>query len=202
MSKNSTYNPPMKMITLGDSGVGKTCILSRFVNGVFDNKIVATTGVDAFSKKVTVDQITYSVQVYDTMGQEKFRSGIDSYYRGCNGALFVYDITMPSSFKAVEEWVNTMKQKGDATTSFVLVGNKEDLATNRMVSIEEGQELAKKIGCPYIECSALTGTKIEDIFTTLIRDAAPNMEKADAQLKKLRVSISQTKTTSEGSSCC
>lgn len=148
--KNQGFTPTedfdllFKMIIIGDSGVGKTNILSRYTKDQFSNDFRSTVGVEFGAKKVEMFGIKVKNQIWDTAGQERYKSITNAYYKGAKGALVVYDITQKESFLNVKKWINELRMNGDKDVIIVLVGNKCDLEDNRMVSIEEGSELAKE----------------------------------------------------------
>jgi len=160
-----------KVVVTGDSGVGKTNVISRFTNNEFiiDNK--ATIGVEFGYAEVTVNSgATVKVQIWDTAGQERFRAITRGYYKGAVGALVVYDITKGITFKNVEKWLQELREHADTDIVIMLVGNKTDLRDEREVPTEEAKRYAQKQGLLYIETSALDGENVTQAFQQTINE--------------------------------
>ena len=157
-----------KIIFLGDQYVGKSSILNRFYQDKFEPDYQATIGLDFHSKNVEIKNTTIRLLLYDTAGQEKFKSLIPMYIRDANIIIVVYDITNKDSFLHTEHWVNETKDLKREDAIFVLVGNKIDLDDNRAVSTKEADEFANSKGFLFHEVSAKTGEEIQELFTTNI----------------------------------
>ena len=157
-----------KLIFLGDQYVGKSSILNRFYQDKFEADYQATIGLDFHSKNVTINGNNIRLLLYDTAGQEKFKSLIPMYIRDANIILVVYDITNKDSFTHTEHWVNETKDLKREDAIFVLVGNKIDLENNRVVSKKEAEDFATEKGFLFYEVSAKTGEQIEDLFNIRI----------------------------------
>ena len=157
-----------KLIFLGDQFVGKSSILNRFYQDKFEPDYQATIGLDFHSKNVNINGNTVRLLLYDTAGQEKFKSLIPMYIRDANIILVVYDITNKDSFTHTEHWVNETKDLKREDAIFVLVGNKIDLDENRAVTKKEAEDFATEKGFLFYEVSAKTGEQIEDLFNTRI----------------------------------
>ena len=157
-----------KIIFLGDQYVGKSSILNRFYQDKFEQDYQATIGLDFHSKNVEIKNTTIRLLLYDTAGQEKFKSLIPMYIRDANIIIVVYDITNKDSFLHTEHWVNETKDLKREDAIFVLVGNKIDLDDNRAVSTKEADEFANSKGFLFHEVSAKTGEEIQELFTTNI----------------------------------
>ena len=157
-----------KLIFLGDQYVGKSSILNRFYQDKFEPDYQATIGLDFHSKNVNINGNTVRLLLYDTAGQEKFKSLIPMYIRDANIILVVYDITNKDSFTHTEHWVNETKDLKREDAIFVLVGNKIDLDENRAVTKKEAEDFATEKGFLFYEVSAKTGEQIEDLFNTRI----------------------------------
>lgn len=167
MSDLENYDQIYKMIIIGDSGVGKSNIMTRYVKNEFRNDTKSTVGVEFGSKKITVGGIDTKLQIWDTAGQERYRSITSSYYKGSKGCFIVYDITNESSFQNVEKWFEETKRTAEKNLSVVLVGNKSDLEGERKVTKEMGEEKAKNLECPFFETSALSNINIDSIFQAM-----------------------------------
>lgn len=157
-----------KMIIIGDSGVGKTNILSRYTKDQFSFDFRSTVGVEFGAKKIEMYGIKIKNQIWDTAGQERYKSITSSYYKGAKGALVVYDITKRDTFINVSKWIGDLKMNGEKDVIIVLVGNKSDLNDDREVSIEEGIEFAKEKNVLFVETSAFKSVNIEKAFTLIV----------------------------------
>ena len=160
--------PHFKLIFLGDQYVGKSSILNRFYQDKFEQDYQATIGLDFHSKNVDINGNPVRLLLYDTAGQEKFKSLIPMYIRDANIILVVYDITNKDSFTHTEHWVNETKDLKREDAIFVLVGNKIDLEENRVVSTKEAEDFATEKGFLFYEVSAKTGDKVKELFDTRI----------------------------------
>ena len=164
------YEHLYKIIIIGDSGVGKSNILGRYLHNEFKQDTKSTVGVEFGSKKVKVGQNNIKLQIWDTAGQERYRSITSAYYKGSKGCFIVYDITSTQSFDNVEKWYEEIMKSADKGISLILVGNKSDLENERKVTIEMGQNKAKNLNCPFYETSALANTQIDTVFQTISED--------------------------------
>ena len=153
-----------KIIFLGDQYVGKSSILNRFYQDKFEPDYQATIGLDFHSKNVDINGNSVRLLLYDTAGQEKFKSLIPMYIRDANIIIVVYDISNKDSFTHTDHWVNETKDLKREDAIFVLVGNKIDLEDKRAVSFDEGNEIAMKNGMIFMETSAKTGEGVNEIF--------------------------------------
>ena len=156
--------PKYKIIFLGDQGTGKSCILNRFVEDKFDDNYQATIGLDFQSKNVKIDNQDVHLLLYDTAGQEKFRSLIPMYTRDANIIILVYDITRKESFNHIPDWINGLTNVNFDNIIFALVGNKIDLNDKREISLEEGEKFAKDNNFIFQEVSAKTGENFPELF--------------------------------------
>ncbi|XP_019103206.1 ras-related protein RABF1 isoform X2 [Beta vulgaris subsp. vulgaris] len=168
-------NLKVKLVLLGDSGVGKSCIVLRFVRGQFDPTSKVTVGASFLSQTIALqDSTTVKFEIWDTAGQERYAALAPLYYRGAAVAVIVYDITSPESFTKAQYWVKELQKHGSPDIVMALVGNKADLQDRREVPAEEGIEYAEKNGMFYIETSAKTADNINQLFEVLRRcDKSP-----------------------------
>ena len=144
----------LKIVIIGDTGVGKTNLLSRFARDTFDPSSRNTIGVDFFALDLQIDSKQVKVQFWDTAGQEKYRAISSAYYKNAHGAIIVYDVTSRASFSNVENWLNELREHGDKNIQILIIGNKNDLKDERQVLEEEGAQLAEKLGFFFTETSA------------------------------------------------
>ncbi|XP_065833220.1 uncharacterized protein [Oscarella lobularis] len=158
-----------KIVLAGDSSVGKTSLVVRFVHNVFmPVPYIATVGVDFKSKTVNVEGSTMKLQIWDTAGHERFRSMTPSYFRGALGLLLVYDVTRMATFMNVRDWLTSINEQADSNVLLLLLGNKCDASLKeREVKYEEGKDLAAKFGISFIETSAKSGERTNEAFMAL-----------------------------------
>ena len=168
VDKNGNEN--IKVILIGNSGVGKSNILGRYLNDEFKQETKSTVGVEFGSKKLKIEKTNIKLQIWDTAGQERYRSITSAYYKGSKGCFIVYDITSLQSFEDIEKWYEEIVKLTEKNISIILVGNKCDLESERKVTIEMGQEKAKNLNCPFFETSALANTQIDTVFQTITED--------------------------------
>ena len=162
------YELMIKVILVGDSGVGKTNIMSKYLKDQFMEFSKSTIGVEFNSKTFNHEGHKIKAQIWDTAGQERYKAITSAYYKGAKGAFIVYDITKKSTFESVDNWINDLKSKGDPNLIMIIIGNKNDLEEERKVTKEEGEEKAKSFGCAFLETSALSGDNIEMAFELMV----------------------------------
>ena len=164
----TTYSPIYKVILVGDSGVGKTCLLSMYVKGVIEQTI-PTIAVEFCTKEIELyDGTKIKVQLWDTAGQERFKSLAMTYYRKAYGILLLFDVTKKSSFNACKNYLEEVRLNSDRKCVIYLVGNKIDLENERQITKEEAEDFAKKENIKYIETSAIKNMKVTEAFTSLL----------------------------------
>lgn len=168
------YDCLIKLLLIGDSGVGKSCLLLRFAENSFTSSFITTIGIDFKIKRMRIRDANVKLQIWDTAGQERFRTITSAYYRGAMGIVLVYDVTDANSFKNIRNWMKNIEQHASTTVVKALVGNKSDVA-ERVISTEQGETLAREYGIPvFRETSAKTGQGVDDMFTsfaTIVYDA-------------------------------
>ena len=163
------YDYIQKLLVIGDSGVGKSSILHRFVDDAFMEGYISTIGVDFKIKTIEIEGKTVKLQIWDTAGQERFRTITSSYYRGANGIIITYDVTNRTSFENLDKWYGDCKKYclDSNNVKLFLCGNKCDCSKNRVVSYDEGMEYAKSKNIDFLETSAKSSENIEKIFCDL-----------------------------------
>ncbi len=164
IDKMSAQIQKINMVVIGDTGVGKSCLLLQFVDRRFSAVHDLTIGVDFGSRVVDIDGERVKLQIWDTAGQESFRSIARSYYRDAAGALLVFDTTRRETFGHLERWLGEARQFGPQNICITLVGNKADLTKKRVVSREDAEAFAADNGLEYIETSAKTAAGVDDAF--------------------------------------
>ncbi|BAB90506.1 putative GTP-binding protein Rab11b [Oryza sativa Japonica Group] len=162
------YDYLFKVVLIGDSGVGKSNLLSRFARDEFSLETRSTIGVEFATKTVRVDDRLVKAQIWDTAGQERYRAITSAYYRGAVGALVVYDVTRRITFENAERWLKELRDHTDANIVVMLVGNKADLRHLRAVPAEDARAFAEAHGTFSMETSALEATNVEGAFTEVL----------------------------------
>lgn len=168
--EGNEYDYLFKVVLIGDSGVGKSNLLSRFTRNEFDLESKSTIGVEFATRSVQVDGKTVKAQIWDTAGQERYRAITSAYYRGAVGALLVYDVCKHMTFDSVERWLKELRDNADQKIVIMLVGNKCDLRHLRAVPTEEAKGFAEKNGLTFIETSALDATNVEQAFYSILHE--------------------------------
>jgi len=159
-----SYAYLFKYIIIGDTGVGKSCLLLQFTDKRFQPVHDLTIGVEFGARMISIDNKQIKLQIWDTAGQESFRSITRSYYRGAAGALLVYDITRRDTFNHLTSWLDDARQHSNSNMTIMLIGNKSDLEHRRAVTYEEGEQFAKENGLIFLETSAKTAQNVEEAF--------------------------------------
>ena len=202
-----TEDYKIKIIVVGDSGVGKTNLINRFASDKFDTNSKATIGVEFVYKALKINKDVIKVEVWDTAGEERYRAITSSYYKGAKGAIIVYDITNEDSFKNVEIWMNEVIKKGQKGMQLLLIGNKKDLVNDRLVSEEKGIEKAKELNMHLFEASALEKTNVNEAFNYLMREIylgmkieKNNLNNIDGNIGNAGISLNTNKK--EKRKCC
>ena len=170
----NTYSPIYKIILVGDSGVGKTCLLSMYVKGMC-GPTIPTIAVEFCTKDIELeDGSKVKVQLWDTAGQERFKSLAMTYYRKAYGILLLFDVTKRSSFIACKNYLEEVRINSEKNCVIYLIGNKIDLSNERQITSNEANNFAKKENIRYIETSAVKNVKVSEVFTSLLNDIYQN----------------------------
>jgi len=178
-SRNAAYDHLVKLLMIGDSGVGKSCLLLRFSDDSFNNNFITTIGIDFKLKTVELDGKRVKLQIWDTAGQERFRTITTAYYRGAMGVLLVYDITDEQSFLNIRNWMRNIEQHSSQNVQKILVANKCDCSDERLISTVRGEDVAKEYGIKFFETSAKSDVNVYEAFTTLARDIIAASEREE-----------------------
>ena len=160
----------LKIVIIGDSGVGKTNLLKRFVSNVFTENTKATVGVEFMTKSYKINKHIFKIELWDTAGQERYKSITAVYYKGAKGALIVYDTTSKPSFDDIDKWLNEIRDKSSNDIKLMIIGNKIDLKEFREVPNELAMNKAKELGIPLMETSALDATNVKEAFCDLLKE--------------------------------
>ena len=176
-----------KILLLGDSSVGKTCFLMRYTDNTYQEIHMSTIGIDNKFKDVELeDGKKVKIQIWDTAGQDRFRSITRNYYKGANGIVLIFDVTNKKSYENVKNWVKQIKEEVSSRVTIILVANKIDDVNHRIVTKEEGEKIANECGLMFFECSAKTGENIEHAFNELVKKTVENYSKVGQGGEKLK----------------
>ena len=190
LTATSDYDHLFKLLLIGDSGVGKSCLLLRYADNVWEDRYISTLGVDFKIRTLEVNKKIIRLQIWDTSGQERFHTITSSYYRGSHAILVMYDITDETTFNNVKTWMIEIEHYAKEDVVKVLVGCKCDLEVCRKVSFEQGQEFATKAQMPFFETSAKTNQGVDVLFTKIAEELVritPKPTQTEAvDLKSLR----------------
>ena len=170
MADEDNYEIMVKVVLVGDSGVGKTNIMSKYLKNEFHEDSKATVGVEFGAKQFTVEGHVIKAQIWDTAGQERYKAITSAYYKGAKGAFIVYDITRKNTFDSVSRWVSDLTATADKKISIILIGNKSDLEDQRQVTKEMGEEKANQLQVAFLETSAMSGENLEKGFQMMINE--------------------------------
>lgn len=194
----SNYDYLFKILLIGDSGVGKSCILCRFADDYYTEKFISTIGVDFKIKTIEYDNKIIKLQIWDTAGQERFHNITSSYYRGAHGIIIVFDLTDSESFENIKHWLNEIQKNAFEGVSKIIVGNKSDAFEKKEVF--GSRDYATSLNIPYIETSAKNADNIDELFyqmTSLIKKRM-----ILRSIHTQRISISSKKINTVGKCLC
>ena len=191
-----------KILILGDHAVGKSCFIIRYTDDTFQDVYLSTIGMDCKYKDINLENgKSIRLQIWDTAGQDRFRSLTKNLYKGASGIILIYDISNRKTFDNVKGWIESIKEEVSSKVLIVLVGNKIDKIEEREVKKVEGEDLAEELKLPFYECSALTGENINNAFLGLARKLVETKEKIENRGEKLtKVPIKDTNNKKKP--CC
>jgi len=202
MSARPKYDHLVKLLLIGDSGVGKSCLLLRFSDDQFTASFITTIGIDFKVKTVDLEGKRVKLQIWDTAGQERFRTITSAYYRGAMGVLLTYDVTDRRSFENVRNWMANVKEHASERVDVALVGNKDDCEDgNRVVARSEGEALARSFGVPFFETSAKSGDGVDAAFMGVAERAVRRL-KQDAGGRTGGVRLGEARDAKASGGCC
>ncbi|KAI0818498.1 GTPase [Irpex lacteus] len=212
MADQSNFDFLFKVVLIGDSGVGKSNLLSRFTRNEFNLESKSTIGVEFATRSLAIDGKTVKAQIWDTAGQERYRAITSAYYRGAVGALLVYDISKHATYTNVTRWLKELRDHADSNIVIMLVGNKSDLKHLRAVPTEEAKSFAAENGLSFIETSALDASNVEGAFQTILTDiyrivSSKSLEQSSDPIKpstgdSIIVTPSVDAQANQGGKCC
>ena len=172
--ENKEYDLLFKLILIGDSYVGKSNILLKYLKNQFNENSKTTVGVEFGTKNIIINNKRIKIQIWDTAGQERYRSITSAYYKGAKGALIVYDITRKNTFDNIDKWITDLKLNGDKNICIIILGNKSDLIDKREINKNDGIKKAEMYKTAFLETSALNGDNISKAFDELIEQIVIN----------------------------
>jgi small GTP-binding protein len=197
----------LKLIVIGDSGVGKTNIIKRYISNTFTIDTKSTVGVEFFTKTFKINDDILKLEIWDTAGQERYKAITSAYYRGSRGALIVYDITRIETYNNVDKWLTELKEKVEGSLKLLLIGNKSDLQEERKISIETAKHKARQFNVPLMETSAYDSTNIKKVFETILKEMYKDFKKEKVNFKKEKTNKSEgvnleVENQNEKKGCC
>ncbi|CAN1236259.1 Ras-related protein RABD1 [Linum grandiflorum] len=196
------YDYLFKLLLIGDSSVGKSCLLLRFADDSYVDSYISTIGVDFVSLCLLLNRLVGFVFQWDTAGQERFRTITSSYYRGAHGIIIVYDVTDMESFNNVKQWLNEIDRYANDTVCKLLVGNKCDLVENKVVDTQTAKALADELGIPFLETSAKDSINVEQAFLTMAAEIKKKMGNQPTGSKATGTVQMKGQPIQQNNNCC
>ena len=207
-SQKETYK--FKLVVVGDSGVGKTNLIKRFINNEFKSDSKATVGVEFLSKNFIINKEIFKIEIWDTAGQERYKSITTAYYKGAKGAMIIYDVTNQSSFDNVDKWFNEIKDKAAKNTNLIIIGNKTDLTDKKVINSETLIEKGKNFDVPVMETSALDSSNVQEAFFVILKEMyksvkslmQENEKNENINGKGLQLDVGNNEVKGKKKKCC
>lgn len=204
---NPEYDYLFKLLLIGDSGVGKSCLLLRFADDTYTESYISTIGVDFKIRTINLDGKVIKLQIWDTAGQERFRTITSSYYRGAHGIIVVYDCTDMETFNNLKQWLEEIDRYACDNVNKLLVGNKNDKTANKTVDYEIAKEYADHLKIPFLETSAKNGSNVEQAFLTMATEIKKRVAKdekpsPESDAKKLNLNSGKPVDGPKSGGCC
>ena len=205
---SSEYDYLFKIVVIGDSGVGKSCLCNRYTKGFYNDTFITTIGVDFECHTVSVDGKVVKLQIWDTAGQERFLAITNSFYRGAQGIIIVFDVTNWESFENIQKWLKEVEEREPKVPYKLILGNKCDQDSRRVITFDAANEFANKLNIPYLETSAKDAVNVDQAFfnmaseikTHFITNSLQNSDKETTLPPDL--SSSRHKNNNSNTSCC
>lgn len=198
--KNQKYDNLFKLLIIGESGVGKTCLLLRFADDTYTTNHLPTIGIDFKIKVVNQEGKIVKLQIWDTAGQDRFKTITKTYYKGANGVILTYDVTDLHSFKGIQNWMKQIDENASADVKKILIGNKCD-KENREVTYEEGLQFANEYKLPFFEASARTNKNVNEIFDHITKELIKYDLEHKREVKNLDAKKLKNEKVSNGGCC-
>ena len=196
----------INIMTLGNTEVGKSCFILRFTDNIFQEIYLATVGIDFKIKTETINNKQYKLFLYDTTGQEKYKSIALNIIKNAQGIILMYDITDRKSFESIPDWIKSVKDAKGSNFPMILLGNKLDKEDVRVIKEEEGKELADEYKIKFFETSNKTGTNIQEAGMALVNEILKinNLENRENSMSNNnnRLSIKNTIVKKDSKRCC
>ena len=198
------YDYIFKVLLIGNSDVGKSSLILRYVDQIWNDVFVPTIGVDFKVKSLDVDQKRVKMQIWDTAGQERFRNVISSYFKGAHGILLIYDITTRDSFKELENWLGEVERNASSQVLKILIGNKCDLEEKREITKDEGEAFANRNGMQFMETSAKNNTNVTEAFEALAKIMVESKKKKNTiKIEKKTIKVNNgANLNTKKKACC
>jgi small GTP-binding protein len=200
------YDKTCQILLIGDSLVGKTCLIQRYANGIFKEDYITTVGLDYYTKQEMINNLNVSVKLWDTAGQERFKALTPSFFRNAEGVVIAYDVTNSESFDNLKFWISSIKTNLFEKNIFIpiiIIGNKIDLEDMRDISKDVASAFAKENNFKYFETSAKTGEGVDEAFRDLVNQILANSDKnEEATIERKSVKIEEKKTEKQKKKGC
>ena len=200
------YDKTCKILIIGDSSVGKTCLIQRYANGIFKEDYIMTVGLDFHTKQEMINNLTVSIKLWDTAGQERFKALTPSFFRNAEGVVLAYDVTNSESFDNLKFWINSIKTNLFEKNIFIpiiIIGNKIDLEDMRDISKDIANKFAKENNFKYFETSAKTGEGVDEAFRDLVNQVLANLDKnEEGTIERKSIKIEENKDDKQKKKGC